>query len=73
MGEEELDIYDKALLEKLDDVKRGLTYYIHRTHGLESELEVLQDAYQSRVNAYIELEKRTRMLENQLELELKKE
>lgn len=66
------DKYAKELLEKTKELQKGLEYYTKRTNELEHELNTLQGMYNNRVNEYLELEDRMKMLEDQLEIELKR-
>lgn len=47
------DIYGKELLKSIDILKTGLTYYIDRTHKLETELEYYKNAYENRVDEFL--------------------
>lgn len=62
------DKYAKELLEKAKELQKGLEYYTKRTNELEDELETLDKMYQSRVDAYIELEDKIRQIRDRLEI-----
>lgn len=47
------DVYAKELLKSIDRLKTGLTYYIDRTHKLENELDYYKDAYENRVDEFL--------------------
>lgn len=46
---------DKDLLRALDDLKYRLNYLHNRNLELEKENEYLKEAYENRVNEYLEL------------------
>ena len=62
--------YETNLIVHSEEVARGIKYYINRCNELKKQLENLEAMYKSRVNEYLELEKRTEMLEQQLALEM---
>ncbi len=49
----EENLYSRTLLEKAEDVERGLKYYIEKTEQLEHELKLYQDMYEHRVDESI--------------------
>ena len=50
------DSYAKELLKKIDDVKSGLQYYISENIQLKTDLNYYKNAYENRVNKYLEKE-----------------
>ena len=55
MNEEEInnDIFEKELIENLDKARYWLKYYIDKTKQLENELEYYKNAYENRVDEFI--------------------
>ena len=49
--------YDKENLKKCRGLYNALEYYIKRVEELELENEHLKEAYENRVNEYLELKK----------------
>lgn len=49
--------YSKELLSKIDDLKGGLNYYIQLSEDLKNELDVVNSAYENRLDKYIKLQK----------------
>lgn len=64
--------YTKSLLEKIEDVERGIKYYIEKTEQLEKELKIYQDMYEHRVNKSILLELKIEDKIKELTLEVNK-
>lgn len=58
ISEEYNEKYNKTLLNKADDLKLALQYYIDKTIQLEQELNYYKRAYENRVEKYYELEQR---------------
>lgn len=58
ISEEYNEKYNKTLLDKADDLKLALQYYIDRTNQLEQELNYYKKSYENRVEKYYELEQR---------------
>ena len=46
--------YAEELLKQIENVRIGLKYYIQRNKDLENELNYYKDAYENRVNEYLE-------------------
>ena len=63
ISEEYNEKYNKTLLDKADDLKLALQYYIDRTNQLEQELKYYKKAYSNRIEEYLKLEKRITRLE----------
>ena len=63
ISEEYNEKYNKTLLDKADDLKLALQYYIDRTNQLEQELNYYKKSYENRVEKYYELEQRIYRLE----------
>lgn len=49
------DTYAKELLNKVNELKNGLEYYIDRTHLLENELDSYKIMYENRIEEYLKL------------------
>lgn len=64
------DEYEFDLISQSERVVKNLKYYIKKYHELKNELETLWNMYDSRVDAYLKLEERTKILEQQLALEM---
>lgn len=45
--------YNAKLLEDIESIKRALQYYIKRNTELENELEYYKNAYENRVEKFI--------------------
>lgn len=57
MSEEE-NKYNAKLLEKIEDIKLALQWYMSENAKLQNELDYYKSAYENRVNEYIkEVEK----------------
>ena len=48
------DKFADKLLEEIEHLKYGLKYYIDKSKGLETELDYYENAYENRVNEYLE-------------------
>lgn len=55
MSEIKEDAYAKELLNKVNELKNGLEYYIGRTHLLENELDSYKTMYENRIEEYLKL------------------
>lgn len=69
MSEIKEDAYAKGLLEKITDLKRGLEYYIERTHLLENENNTYKTMYENRTDETIKLLKENDALKTLLNRE----
>jgi len=50
---EEERLYDAKLLEKIEDIKLALQYYMSENERLKHEVEYYKDAYENRVDEFL--------------------
>lgn len=48
--------YAKELFKKIDDVRNGLQYYMNENIRLKTDLNYYKNAYENRINEYLEKE-----------------
>lgn len=46
--------YEKEILNRIKDIEIALRYYIDKNKELETELDYYKNAYENRVNEYLE-------------------
>lgn len=46
-------VYEKELLKKIKDIEIALKYYISKNKELENDLEYYKNAYENRVDEFI--------------------
>ena len=60
---EDNSAYAKELLKQIKNIEIGLKYYIAKNKELETDLNYYKNAYENRVNEYIQIDKRLTALE----------
>lgn len=68
----EFNEYETEMLENLANATNALKYYMRKCHQLEKELENHRGMYANRIEEYLKLEERVKILEEQLDIELKR-
>jgi len=61
----EFNEYETKMIENLADITNSLKYYMRKCHQLEKDLENHRGMYANRIEEYLKLEERVKILEEQ--------